>query len=77
MEATLPFKLRLSKGIIKIYDKRPSFYLFVYSHHEKLSLNTKINAVELQKWISLSGTDEQTLATFLGETASLLCLPEE
>lgn len=34
-------------------------------------MNTGINAMELQKRISSSGTDEQTLETFLGETASL------
>lgn len=52
-------------------------YLFVLIMR-KLGLNTGISAVELQKRISSSGTDEQILATLLRQAAPLsLGIPEE
>lgn len=45
-------------------------YLFILIMR-KLSLSTRISAVELQKRISSLGTEEQLLATLLRETAPL------
>lgn len=76
MGATLLFKLRLLKGIIKIHGKRTFTYLFILNM-KKLSPRTRISAVKLQMRISSSGTEEQILATLLGETAPLsLGFPE-